>query len=274
MNEFRADLHCHSTCSDGTLTPEELIRKAKEIGLSALSITDHDTIEGYQAAPLIAKEMGIDLIPGVEFSTKFEQTSIHILAYGFDLESPAIHSFCKRHLERRYLRNLEILTLLKKHGMPLTEEELAPREKQGTIGRPHIAHAMMQRGYVTTIEEAFHKFIGDNKPCFSMGPVFTVAETIDLIHEANGLAVIAHPHLIQDKKIVNKLLQFNFDGIECYYAYFPKEKILPWLKIAKEKKWLITGGSDFHGTVKPKSSLGSSYIGEDLYTQIKQASYA
>lgn len=275
MNSFKADLHCHSTCSDGTFTPLQLIRHAKDIGLSALSITDHDTVEAYSAAFPIATEAGIELLTGVEFSATEDEVSVHTLGYGFDPSSPDILSLCKRHTERRYNRNLAILHLLKKNGMPITEEELAAvceneTTDRHTIGRPHIAMSMLKKGYVTSIPEAFKKFLSEGKPCYAQGETLSIEETLDAIHRAHGLAVIAHPHLLKSSKTLKRLLEMDFDGIECYYGNFPLKDHQRWLKIAANKGWLITGGSDFHGEIKPHSPLGCSWIDETLFRNLQQ----
>lgn len=271
MNEFRADLHCHTTSSDGSETPEQVIQLAKASGLSALSITDHDTVDAYDTAIPLAKEAGIILLPGVEFSTVLNQMSVHILGYGFQVDDKAILELCSKHAERRKNRNLAVLELLKKHGMPLTYENLIDAipvqhaSKGRSIGRPHIAFAMMNKGYVNSIQEAFGKFLGDECSCYVQGNSFTVDETIDTIHRAKGIAVIAHPHLIKNTALLKELLTKDFDGIECYYGNFPANVHTRWLKIAKHRNWLVTGGSDFHGKAKPTLNLGRSWIGQDHF---------
>lgn len=274
MNEFRADLHCHTTCSDGSETPEQVINLAKNSGLSALSITDHDTIDAYETAIPLAKEANLTLLTGVEFSTVLKQTSIHLLGYGFDINHPAISSLCAKHKERRMNRNLAVLELLKKHNMPLVYEDLIdaiPVEsasKGRSIGRPHIAFAMVRKGYVKDPQEAFNKYLGEERSCFIQGDSFTVDETIDTIHNAKGIAVIAHPHLIKNTGLLNDLLKKDFDGIECYYGKFLATAHTRWLKIAKHRNWLITGGSDFHGKPKPNLNLGCSWIAQEPFQAI------
>lgn len=266
MNDFRADLHCHSTCSDGTLTPIEIIKLAKKIGLKGLSITDHDIIEAYKTTLPIAQEAGITLISGVELSAYHNRTSVHILGYSFSTESPIIEEFCLRHTRRRLDRNRQILTLLSKHGVHITEEDIQCEQgSKHTIGRPHIALAMLKKRYVNSIQEAFHKYIGEGRSCFSSGGYFSVEETIDVIHKAGGLAIIAHPHLIENQQTLNDLLSMNFDGIETFYARFPLPQNEKWNKIAEKKNWLITGGSDFHGEIKPTINLGCSWINEEKF---------
>ncbi len=266
---FRADLHCHTTFSDGTMTLEQLLYLAKEMGLSGISITDHDTIEAYSAAPAIAKQLGILLGTGVEFSCMFQKMSVHVLSYDFDLDSPAIAKFCARHQQRRMFRNRAILDNLSRLGMAISEEELLAIGER-TLGRPHIAKLMVEKGYVSSIKEAFNHYIGDGKPCYSSGEGIAVQETIEVIHQARGKAFIAHPHLLEHSRKIKELLKLPFDGIECYYAKFSSEQENQWVQIAKERGWLISGGSDFHGSSKDYIQLGCSWVDEDNFHKIFQ----
>lgn len=272
MMEFRADLHCHSTCSDGSLSPEDLVKHAAEVGLKGLSITDHDTTSAYATAMPAAKKIGLEVIPGVEFSSSHQGESIHILGYAFDPAHPSILALSERHASRRGSRNQEILNRLAKLGMPVSDEDLK-LEVQGiahTIGRPHIAKAMVKKGYVESIQEAFKKYLGEGRLAYVPGTAFSVEETIQTIHEANGLAVIAHPHLIDNSDVLQKLLEMDFNGIECYYGNFAEDQNSRWLKIAKKKGWLATGGSDFHGDVKPAIPLGRSWVGEETFRILQE----
>ena len=274
MNDFRADLHCHTNCSDGTATPLELIQLACKIGLNGLSITDHDTIEAYREALPAANEKNLPLVPGLELSAFHKLTSVHILAYSFSLDSLPIQNFCTEQRERREKRNRAILDLLAAHGMPLSAddfpEEIFSSQTRHSFGRPHIALAMIRKGYVNSLQQAFQEFIGEGKPCYTPGNRFTVEETIEIIHQARGLAVIAHPHLIENVAIVKDMLSMNFDGIEGYYARFPRTAQERWVKIGARKGWLVTGGSDFHGEIKPNIPLGCSWIGEEIFRTLQQ----
>lgn len=266
--EFRADLHCHSTCSDGSDSPLELLKKAKEIGLKGLSITDHDTLEAYTPELFsLAEQLGIFLLPGVEISSEMEGKAIHVLGYGFNLDSPSLHLFLEEMQRRRRERNRAILEKLAKKKMVLTEEELlafAQRAKKA-IGRPHIAELMVKKGYVATPQEAFDRYLKEGGPCFASGFRFTPREVIDEIHEARGKAVLAHPHFFPKGPFLRRLLDFPFDGLECYYAQLPKELERPWIQIAKEKGWIATGGSDYHGALKPHLPLGCSWVDESTF---------
>lgn len=274
MNEFRADLHCHTTCSDGTTTPQEIVKMACNLGLQGLSITDHDTIEAYREALPAAQAINLSLISGVEFSAMHRQTNVHILAYSFSLSSPIIRDFCQRHYQRRELRNRLILERLAAHGMPLSQEDFPDNlfsvQSHHPIGRPHIALAMVKKGYVSSIQQAFQKYIGEGKPCYVSGEAFSVEETLDLIHKAQGLAIIAHPHLIENVGVLRDLLSMNFDGIEGYYGRFPRHVQERWIKIGTHKGWIITGGSDFHGDIKPNLPLGSSWVNEETFNILQQ----
>jgi len=266
---FRADLHCHTVFSDGTLTPQQLLHLAKEVGLSGISITDHDTIEAYSQAPAIAKKLGILLGSGVEFSCIFQKMSVHILAYDFDLNSPAITNLCAQHQQRRTCRNKAILERLSRLGMSISEEELFSIGEK-TVGRPHIAKLMVEKGYVDSIKEAFNRYIGDGKPCYEPGEGISVQQTLDVIHQGKGKAFIAHPHLLDHSRKIKELLKYPFDGIECHYAKFPPEQERRWIQIAKERGWLVSGGSDFHGSVKEYIQLGCSWVDEETFYKIFQ----
>lgn len=269
MNGFRADLHCHSTYSDGTFTPDQLIQHAVNKGLQGLSITDHDTVEAYKTAFSLSQKAGLQLIPGVEFSTTHNDDSIHLLAYAFVPTHPSIVGLCAQHAVRRNERNEEILENLAMLHMPISKKELfciaGENLEERSVGRPHIALAMIKKGYVSSIQEAFKKYLGEGRPAYAKGRIISSRETIEIIHEAKGLAVIAHPHLIENQKTLKDLLQMSFDGIECYYANFQIDTNARWIKLAKKKNWLATGGSDFHGTVKPAIELGASWVNQEIF---------
>lgn len=263
---FKADLHIHSTCSDGTSTPEEIIQLAAEAGLQGISITDHDTIDAYPKILELGKAAGIEVIPGAEFSCMHEGVSIHVLAYNFSLDSPELLMLCKRHAKRRKKRNLAILELLEKANMSISEDDIMRHCKaKHSIGRPHIALAMIEKGFVSSVQEAFTKYLGEGKPCYASVESISVRETLEIIAKAHGLSVLAHPHLIKQTALLPSLSALPFNGIECYYGKFTIGQNSRWLKLAKRKNWLVTGGSDYHGSIKPSQKLGCSFIGEDLF---------
>jgi len=261
-----ADLHCHTTCSDGSATPEEVLRLAKQTGLHGLSITDHDTIEAYKTALPIAKDIGIDLRTGIELSCQFQGHSIHLLGYDFDLTGPSVHQLCQRHIKRREDRNRAIIEKLQEHGIDVQYEEL-PKEGK-TVGRPHIAQIMVEKGYVASVREAFHQYIAEGKKCYAAGASFSVGEAIEVIRSARGKIFIAHPQLLPHDLDIEALLQFPFDGVECNYAKLSKASAQKWAEIAVSKGWLTSGGSDFHGAVKPEITLGCNGVDRDTFYKI------
>lgn len=258
-----ADLHCHTTASDGSVNPGELIILAKKSGLEGICITDHDTIAAYPEAMERAKELGVHLGTGIEFSAVLEGNDIHLLGYDFDLKSSAIDALCQRHQRRRSDRNSKILEKLRLEGM-----EIQDLPKEGVIGRPHIAQAMVLKGYVTSIKEAFNRYLGEGKRCYAQGETVSVDETIAAIHAASGKAFIAHPHLLPSSFPLELLLQRPFDGIECYYGNLSKKSADHWTQIAKAKGWHMSGGSDFHGSIKPKIALGCQGVDRSTFYSI------
>ncbi len=271
VDSFRADLHCHSTFSDGSLTPEEIVSLASSLGLGALVITDHDTIDGYAAAEAVAKKTGLLLGTGVELSCLHHAFSVHILGYDFLPDHPSLQAYCTKQQERRNRRNLAILEKLCRLQMVVEEKELKKEISPAhVIGRPHIAKVLVDKGYVKSVREAFSLYLGDGKSCYVPGESSSVEEGVAIIHEAKGKAFIAHPHLFLSGTVVRELMEFSFDGIECYYARGSKEKERRWLKFAHERNLLISGGSDFHGDTKPHIPLGCSFVNKEAFLKIFQ----
>jgi len=271
----RGDLHCHSLYSDGTSTPKELVDLAIQAELSALSITDHDTVSAFDDVYSYAASNNIWLIPGVEISSEYLGESVHVLGYSFRENS--LDEFCSLHRKRRLERNKGILENLRKREMYVSDEEVKAFSPLAiTYGRPHIARVLVEKGYVENIAEAFRKYLGDGKPCYEKGQRWSVEESIEAIHKAAGKAVLAHPHLIKKGSLVRSLLEFDFDGIEAYYSSMPLAENRRWVEIAKQHNLFITGGSDFHGTVKPHAIFGSSWAPEEtvdlLYNHSKSHS--
>lgn len=261
-----ADIHTHSSASDGSLSPKELVQHAKLCGLQGLSITDHDTTAAYVDAVPVAKELGIILGVGIELSCVLEDHDVHLLGYDFDLSSPDIQALCVRHKNRRKNRNLKMLEKLREHNINIHMDDI--QEHGDSVGRPHIAQVMMQKGYVGSIKEAFNRYLGEGKLCYVRGESLTVDETIEALHKAHGKAFIAHPHLLGSSFPLKSLLEKQFDGIECRYAKLSPKSAEPWIAIAHTKKWLISGGSDFHGSVKPDIPLGVQGVDQSTFNLI------
>jgi predicted metal-dependent phosphoesterase TrpH len=243
------------------MTPKELVDCALENKLTALSITDHDTIAAYAEALPYAKSKGLILGAGVEFSCEYKRKSVHVLAYDFLLDDSELLQYCESHQKRRKERNQKILERLQRLGIHITEEEIINRfEGERTLGRPHIAQVMVEKGYVYSLQQAFQRYLGDKACCFVSGHPFSIEEAIAIIQKAQGKVFLAHPHLYADVAFVQKILELGFHGIECYYGRGGHSLEKTWLRLAKDMGLLISGGSDFHGSVKPHISLGSSYV--------------
>ncbi|MFV0339079.1 MAG: PHP domain-containing protein [Parachlamydiaceae bacterium] len=263
---FRADLHCHSTCSDGSLTPNELVDLAIKKGLQGLSITDHDAFDAYPEVLNYATQNGLKMVTGVEFSASLNGKSVHILGYGFDPQNKELKAFSGRHRDRRIARNRELLEKLLKEGIPLDENELYASASSRMIGRPHIALLMVKHGFVKDVRTAFKKYLGDGAKCYVPGPQFTIEETLDHLRRAGGKPVLAHPHLYDGKKFVKKILDKGFWGMECNYGSLTIPQNAPWHSLAAELGLHKTAGSDYHGPYKTNAELGASFVSEEVFT--------
>jgi len=268
-NSFRADIHCHSNCSDGSDAPLEILDKASKQNLQGLSITDHDTILAYTPEFFDkAESLSIRILSGVEISTELDSTAVHVLGYGFDIEHEGLRQFLQEIQSFRNNRNREILKKLSLKNISISEEELfafsLKIETKKSIGRPHIAYLMVQKGYVRSPQEAFDLYLKDGASCYVSGFKFTPLQAIEQIHKAKGKAVLAHPHFIKGGLLLQRLLSLPLDGIECYYGMLNKNQEASWISLAKRKSWIATGGSDYHGSFKPQIQLGCSWV--DLAT--------
>ncbi|MBF8262372.1 MAG: phosphoesterase [Parachlamydiales bacterium] len=267
-NEFRADLHVHSRCSDGTDSPQKLLELAVGAGLRGLSITDHDTIQAY--TPELWSQAGalnIELLRGVEISSEWQGLTVHVLAYAFD---DGIHVFLNEVLQRRIDRNRRILEKLKKKGICIDEAELHSSGPAQIVGRLHIATAMLEKKAVGTIQEAYDGYLKDDACCYASGGKFTPREVIEAVHAHRGRAILAHPHFLKKGHFLRDVLAHPFDGLECYYSRLTKDQETPWVKLAEKHHWLATGGSDYHGRHRPNIPLGASWVNEETFRKLSQ----
>ncbi|MCX7654190.1 MAG: PHP domain-containing protein [Fervidobacterium sp.] len=262
------DLHTHTTSSDGTLTPESLVRKAKLIGLEVLAITDHDTISAfYELGNIFEDDLGIKLLRGVEISVEYPTDSLHIIGYNFK-DIDAIGKVLNELLEYRNKRNEIIIQKMNEMGFSATLEEIKQIAKGEAIGRPHFARLMANKGYVRSIDEAFEKYLRDGGLLFVEKRRLKPKEAIDLIKNAGGIAILAHPFEILRAKNTNeddlsyierlilKLVDYGLDGIEVFYSTHTPSQTNDLLKIARKYDLMITAGSDFHGDNRPSVKLG------------------
>ena len=246
------DLHTHSTASDGTLTPTELVRHARERGVEVLSLTDHDTLSGLEEAIGEAERLGMEFIPGIEISAEFEPGTLHILGYYLNPSDRTLEDNLTWLREGRDNRNDIILEKLSALGFPLTMEDVLAFAQGESVGRPHIADAMMAKGYVADRDQAFDRYLAKGGPAYADKERMTAENAISLIRKAGGLAVLAHPQWLGLDRaalasFVHDLSEMGLAGIEAYYYSHSSDETLFYGKLAKEHGMLVTGGTDYHG---------------------------
>lgn len=255
------DLHTHTTFSDGSLEPREVVAQASKIGLGALAITDHDTLDGLEQALDEGKSLGVWVIPGVEISVDVgDGRSFHLLGYGVEPDSFFIQSFLKSLREGRADRNRQVMERLGRLGYPLEERDL--KRPLSEAGRPHLAMALVRKGYVGSTEEAFARLLGKNGKAYVSRRRPSYSQAIGTLLKAGGVPVLAHPHtagcpsLSQLGNLIHALADSGLMGIETLYPEAPVELEELCKEIAGRRGLLLTGGTDFHGQVKPHISLG------------------
>ncbi len=256
------DLHTHSTASDGVYTPTELLHKAKEAGLTVVALTDHDTTDGLDEARRAAQALHIDLIPGIEINTYIDDGEVHVLGYFLEYWRSEFQAVLKILRDARVRRGQRMVELLNEHGIHITWKRV--REiAHGSVGRPHVAMALLETGYVQSIDEAFEKYIGSN--CFAYVPRYKLnpIDAVHLINSANGLPAIAHPigipGLDELKKWLPDLCKAGMVGLETYYGQYTPGEERKLLALAHAYHLIPTGGSDFHGPGIHPTPLGGRY---------------
>lgn len=266
------DLHVHTTASDGKLSPEEVVRLSVNMNLIGLAITDHDTMEGIESAfqYITQEDLDTELIPGIEFSTESGSDEVHILGYYLDSQNPKLRLKLEELNKSRDERALKMVERLSFLGLPIEYDRVKELAGGEVLGRPHIAEAMIERGYVFTVREAFKRFLGRNQPAYVPRYKFEPQAAIKLIRDCGGISVLAHPGLLGDLKIVSRIIEQGINGIEVYYPEHSEEQTLFFEEIAAENGLLLTGGSDFHGRSGDSGQLGSVRVKKELVQAIKQ----
>jgi predicted metal-dependent phosphoesterase TrpH len=255
------DLHTHTTASDGSMTPADLVRYAYNKGLAAVAVTDHDTVDGIGQAIEEGDRLGIEVIAGVEISVDFS-SEVHLLGYFLNGHCEPILRTLKDLRERRETRNPRIVNKLNELGFDITMEEVSSKAEGGNVGRPHIARVMIEKGYVNNMDEAFEKYLGSGRPAYFKKDKLLPKEGIAEIIRSGGIPVLAHPFFIglpygQLDQLVKELTGYGLKGIEAYYSLHTEEQTSSLLQIAQKYGLLVTGGSDFHGSFKPDIEIGT-----------------
>ncbi len=251
-----ADLHLHTNFSDGTFTPEELAARGKAVGLRAMALSDHDTVEGCERMAVACAANGIEFIPAAELTSEIDGHEIHILAYHIDTAHARFLAELAAFQLVRQQRIREMVARINGLGLPLREESVFALANCRSPGRPHIARALVQARLVHNLDEAFERFLKKGKPAWVPKFKMCAPEAIALIHEAGGVAVMAHPGLNRCDHMIGELAKCGLDGLECFHTKHAAAQITHYLRIADQQGLLVTGGSDCHGMSKGRPLIG------------------
>ncbi len=272
------DLHMHTTASDGLYSPNEVVQMGYKLGLAAVAITDHDTVAGIEEAQFASEKLPMEVIPGVEISTREQGKEIHVLGYFIDPQDHSFTTFLSRQRNVRQRRNEMVIEKLRSLGISITMDEVLHKQKSKTgpinVGRPHIAEVLVDKGIVHSMDEAFEKYLGEGGMAYCTPPRVTPAEAIKRIREAGGVPVLAHPGLYGDDQLVEKIIQEGLAGLEVYHPDHTQKMEQNYLQLAKKHNLIITGGSDFHGEregVMYHGPIGSRRVAYHQLQELKNA---
>lgn len=258
----KIDMHTHTNYSDGIYGPENLVSKAIEVGLDGLAITDHDNICGIDKAKRYVEKKNLNfmIINGIEISSLYNEENVHILGYNIDITNKELLSYVDKIKDKRRKRAEEMITALNKLGLDISVSEVLKVTKNQLITRPNIGRVLIDKGYVKDMSEAFKKYLSESSPAYVSYCKLDPKEAIELINNAGGIPVLAHPGL-NSEKTFKEVIQFDFKGIECFHPKHSDKLTSFFLKEAKDRSLIVTAGSDFHGS-KPEDNLnfGKYYI--------------
>ena len=252
-----ADLHLHTTFSDGTYSPEELVAHAQRQGLDALALTDHDTVEGCARTAVACKQAGIEFIPGTELTAEVDDRELHLLGYFIDTAHPSLLVDMAKFQAVRQNRIREIVARINELGIPLDAGAVFALANCRSPGRPHVGRALVEGGFCANMDEAFERFLKKNRPAWVPKFKISARDAIALIHQAGGLAVMAHPGLNNSDEIIPELVAAGLDGIECFHTKHSSAVSKRYVQLARQHHLLVTGGSDCHGMNKGKPLIGT-----------------
>ena len=257
------DLHIHTKESDGSYSPETVVTMAAQAGYRAIAITDHDNLNGVAEAAAAGAPLGLEVVPGIELSTDYEGTEVHILGYFVDPAAESLSDLLTVALRRREERNQRITEVLQSDGVAVTMEELRTAFPGTVLGRPHIAMLMMQKGYVSDVKQAFREYLGKGAKCYVPKINMPMEHAVDRILRAGGLPVLAHPYQyefpeVDLRTLIRRFLDLGGVGMECVYSKYDEAQTAHLLALAEEYHLLPTGGSDYHGLSKPHIQIGTT----------------
>jgi len=256
MEERYIDLHIHTSSSDGLFSPEEVVETAKTAGLSAIAIADHDAIDGILAAQGKADELNIKLVPAVELSVSYKGDDFHMLGYLIDYEDESFRKRIESFREERLQRGEKMVRKLNELGIDLSMDAVRAIAQNSSVGRPHLADALIKGEYVHTYEEAFARYLGYHAPAYVPKKYLTPQEGIELIHAVKGISVLAHPGTTRRDELIPDMISFGLDGLEAYHSQYDPETTQHYINLANKFGLIYTGGSDCHGR-KGKILIGT-----------------
>jgi len=264
-----ADLHLHTYFSDGTFSPEELVGHGQRLGFAALALTDHDSVEGCPRMTVACEAAGIDFIPGAELTAEHNDTEIHLLGYYVDTENQTLLTEIAKFQAVRQNRIHEMVARLNGLNVPLKVESVFALANCKSPGRPHVARALVKAGLVGSLDEAFERFLKKNRPAWVPKAKMSALEAVELIHQAGGIAVMAHPGLNRNDEVIPILVEAGLDGIECFHTKHSTITSERYLEMADKYHLLITGGSDCHGFSKGKPLIGTVKLPHEHVEKLK-----
>jgi hypothetical protein len=261
----------HTVFSDGTYTPEELVSQSLKNGLSAIAVVDHDTVLGIEPAIEIGNEKQVEVLPGIELSAESGGAEVHILGYLIDYKKEILLEKLDFLKKNRVERIYKIVDKLNNIGVALEADSVFKISGGGTVGRLHVARAMVKKGVVRSVGEAFGKYIGDKGPGYVCNFRFSPEEAIKLIKDVGGIPVLAHPYTLSNDELIPEFVNAGLMGLEVYYPEHTQSMINFYLGLAKKYNLLVTGGSDCHGKAKPEVKIGLIKLPYDLVEELKEA---
>lgn len=254
------DLHVHSTFSDGTFAPEDLVAHASALGLDALAIADHDCVDGIPPALDAASELGLFLIPAVELSCSWQGHDVHVLGYFVDHTDPAFRERLDLLRDARSRRARQIVASLESAGYEVTFDDVMRIAEDGSVGRSHIARALLERGHVTTVREAFERFLARDRPFYIPKDETAPSEAVTTILEGHGVPVLAHPGVTRVDGLIPELVAAGLRGLEAYHGDHTPQDRERYAAMAADLGLLVTGGSDYHGPGFPNPGMGQTHV--------------
>jgi len=267
-----ADLHLHTIFSDGTYTPEELAGRALQLGLAAIAVTDHDTVEGCDRMSAACQQAGLEFVPATELTAEFDDNELHLLGYFVDTQNPRLLAEMAKFQKVRQNRIHEMVARLNQHNIPLQADAVFAIANCRSPGRPHVGRALVMGGFCANLDEAFERFLKKNRPAWVPKFKISALDAIALIHQAGGLAVMAHPGLNRTDKIIPDLVSTGLDGLECFHTKHSPSTSQHYVRLAKEFNLAITGGSDCHGLSKGKPLIGTVKLPYEYVEKLKSKS--